>query len=253
MKTGLVSISFRGLSPNQIIALGVEAGLDCIEWGGDIHVPPGNLENALCVGECTRAAGLSVACYGSYYRLTAAEPGMAKTVVRTAKALGAPLIRVWAGNLASADAGEVHRAMIVKNARKLADLAAEEKLSVAFEYHGGTLTDNAESARNLLEAVNRENCFTLWQPPVNMNIPDCVSSIRTVGPWIRNIHTFSWRGTERLPLADGAEKWRACLEEIRRLPGEHSLMLEFVRGDDPAQLIEDAKTLKNWLKGDLEP
>lgn len=252
MKTGLVSISFRSLSPNQIIALTAEAGLESIEWGGDIHVPAGNMENALCVGECTRAAGLTVACYGSYYRLTDAESGMAKPVVQTAKALGAPLIRVWAGNLASADAGEVHRAMIVKNARRIADLAAEEKISVAFEYHGGTLTDDAASAKALLEAVNRENCFTLWQPPVNMSIPDCLASIRTVGPWIRNIHVFSWKGGERLPLADGAEKWRACLNEIALLPGEHSLMLEFVRGDDPAQLIEDAKTLKNWLKGDFE-
>ena len=54
-----------------------------------------------------------------------------------------------------------------------------------------------------------------------------------------------------IALADGAEKWRACLDEIRRLPGERSLMLEFVRGDDPAQLIEDAMTLKKWLKGEF--
>ena len=251
MKTGLVSISFRGLSPNQIIALCVRAGLDCIEWGGDVHVPPGNIENAKIVGECTRAAGLSVACYGSYYRLTAAEPGMAKTVVRTAKALGAPLIRVWAGNLGSAEAGKVHRAMIVRNAQRIADLAAEENIDIAFEYHGGTLTDDVFSAMELLEGVDRANVGTLWQPPVDMGIEDCIHSIRAVGPWIRNIHTFSWNGTERLPLADGAEKWRACLDEIRRLPGERSLMLEFVRGDDPAQLIEDAMTLKKWLKGEF--
>ena len=252
MKTGLVSISFRELSPDEIIALCVRAGLDCIEWGGDIHVPPGDLANAASVGECTRAAGLSVTCYGSYYRLTDAEPGMAKTVVQTAKALGAPLIRVWAGNLGSAEAGEIDRGMIVRNAQRIADLAAQENISVAFEYHGGTLTDDALSARNLLEAVNRPNLGTLWQPPVNMSVGDCVSSIGAVGEWIRNIHVFSWDGTERLPLSDGAEKWKACLNAIRQLPGEHNLMLEFVRGNDPGQLIEDARTLKRWIKGDFE-
>ncbi len=252
MRTGLVSVSFRGLAPNQIIALAVEAGLDSIEWGGDIHVPPGDLENAKSVGECTRAAGLSVACYGSYYRLTAAEPGMARTVVRTAKALGAPLIRVWAGNLGSAEAGKAHRATICRNAQRIADLAAEENIDIAFEYHGGTLTDDALSAKELLEAVGRKNVGTLWQPPVNMSVGDCIDSIRTVAPWIRNIHTFSWNGTERLPLAEGAEKWRACLNEINRLPGERSLMLEFVRGDDPDQLIEDAITLRKWIKGDFQ-
>ena len=251
MKTGLVSVSFRSLSPGQIIALTAEAGLDSIEWGGDIHVPAGDIDNALRVGECTRAAGLSVACYGSYYRLTDAEPGMAQSVVQTAKALGAPLIRVWAGNLPSAEADETHRAMIVRNAQRIASLAADENISVAFEYHGGTLTDDPASAKALLESVNRENCFTLWQPPVNMSIENCVSSIRTVGRWIRNIHVFSWKVGERLPPADGAEKWKACLREIRNLPGEHSLMLEFVRGDDPAQLIQDAQTLKRWIKGEF--
>jgi len=251
VKTGLVSVSFRGLSPDEIIDLSVRAGLECIEWGGDIHVPPGDFANAEKVGECTRAAGLSVACYGSYYRLTDDEPGMAERVVQTAKALGAPLIRVWAGRLGSAEAGPVYRSGIVRNAQKLADLAAEESIDIAFEYHGGTLTDDALSAKNLLESVDRENVGTLWQPPVNMSIPDCIESICTVGKWIRNIHTFSWRAAERLPLAEGVEKWRACLEEIRQLPGERSLMLEFVRGDDPAQLIEDAKTLKNWLKGEF--
>lgn len=252
MQTGLVSISFRALSPNQIIALTVRAGLDSIEWGGDIHVPPGKMENARSVGECTRAAGLSVACYGSYYRLTAEEPGMARTVVRTAKALGAPLIRVWAGRLGSAEAGPVYRSSIVRNAQKIADLAADENMSVAFEYHGGTLTDSASSARELLESVNRDNFGTLWQPPVNMSIPDCIDSIRMIAHWIRNIHVFSWNGTERLPLAEGAEKWHACLDEIKALPGDRSLMLEFVRGDDPAQLMNDAITLQKWIKGDFQ-
>lgn len=252
MRTGLVSISFRGLSPNQIIALTVRAGLDSIEWGGDVHVPPGDLKNAASVGECTRAAGLSVACYGSYYRLTAAEPGMARTVVRTAKALGAPLIRVWAGNLGSAEAGRAYRATIYRNAQRIADLAAQENIDIAFEYHGGTLTDDALSAKELLEAVDRKNVGTLWQPPVNMSVGDCIDSIRTVAPWIRNIHVFSWKETERLPLAEGGEKWRAYLDAIRQQPGGRSLMLEFVRGDDPDQLVRDAETLKKWLKGDFQ-
>ncbi len=84
--TGLVSVSFRKLPPEQIIALARQAGLQSIEWGGDVHVPPENLENARVIGEMTRAAGLSVACYGSYYRLTDAEAGMAEKNVAAAKA-----------------------------------------------------------------------------------------------------------------------------------------------------------------------
>ena len=252
MKTGLVSISFRNLSPDEIISLTVRAGLDSIEWGGDIHVPPGKLQTAAEVGERTRDAGLSVVCYGSYYRLTEEEPGMEHVIVRTAKALGAPLIRVWAGDLGSREAGFGARREIARRARRLAGLAADENMSVAFEFHGGTLTDTAESARELLEQIDRPNFGTLWQPPVRLSTADCVSSIWLVGEWLRNIHVFSWNGTERLPLATGAEKWRAYIDAIRQQPGEHNLMLEFVRGDNPGQLIEDAQTLKRWLKGDFE-
>ena len=247
MKTGLVSISFRSLSPMEIIELTCKSGLSCIEWGGDVHVPAGDLSRAREVAAATRGHGLEVACYGSYDRLT--EPETAAQVVETARELGAPLIRVWAGRLGSADADEAYRALIVRNARHMADLAAEAGMDVAFEYHGGTLTDSADSALALLKAVDRPNMYTLWQPPVEHTAEQCVSAIRTVAPYIRNVHVFSWKNAERLPLADGAAKWRECLREIEKLPGEHRLMMEFVRGDQPEQLITDAACLHDWLEG----
>ena len=57
---GLVSISFRSLSPEEIIRIAKAAGLSAIEWGGDVHVPFGEIETARRVGEITRAAGLSI-------------------------------------------------------------------------------------------------------------------------------------------------------------------------------------------------
>lgn len=250
VKTGLVSVSFRKLSVDEIIELAVKAGLGSIEWGGDVHVPPEDVDYARRVGEKTRAAGLEVACYGSYYRLTDAEDGMAEKVVAAAKALGAPLIRVWAGVCGSKDAAEERREEVCRNMQILADLARNENIEAAFEYHGGTLTDTAQSAKFLLESVNRTNAGTLWQPPVGMRTEECVESIRTVGRWIRNIHVFSWDGTEKLPLAAGESKWRACLAEIGKIPGEHRLMMEFVRGDDPEQLLEDAACLARWTRGE---
>ena len=252
MKPGLVSVSFRGLAPEEIIPLAVRCGLRAIEWGGDIHVPCGDLARAEAVGAATRTAGLEVACYGSYCRLTDEGSGRGDltAVVATAKALGAPLIRVWAGPRGSAEATPAQREEVVRNAQQLGELAAKEGLDVAFEYHGRTLTDTADSALALLEAVHRKNVGCLWQPPVDMSVPDCLTGIRTVAPYVRNIHVFSWAGVERLPLADGAEKWRACLAEISKLPGERCLLLEFVRGDDPAQLEADAATLRKWMGGD---
>ena len=66
MQTGIVSVTFRALAPEQVIALTKQAGLDGIEWGSDVHVPCGaGLRHAEHVGELTRAAGLSVLSLGS--------------------------------------------------------------------------------------------------------------------------------------------------------------------------------------------
>ena len=44
-KTGLVSISFRSLSVDEIIDLVKDAGLEAIEWGRDVHAPCDDVEN----------------------------------------------------------------------------------------------------------------------------------------------------------------------------------------------------------------
>ena len=41
---GLVSISFRKHTPEEIIRAAKDAGLSCIEWGSDVHAPPRDLE-----------------------------------------------------------------------------------------------------------------------------------------------------------------------------------------------------------------
>ncbi len=138
--------------------------------------------------------------------------------------------------------------MVCRNMQDICELALCQNMRVAFEYHGGTLTDDAQSALALLEAVDRPNAGTLWQPPVGMSVEDCLKSIKIVGNYIENIHVFSWDDHgARLPLKDRAEKWRAILDA---LPGRHNLMLEFVAQDDPMQLLRDAKTLGSWLRGE---
>ena len=69
---GLVSISFRKRSLEEIAADCVQTNLRVIEWGGDIHVPHGDFRQAEIAAEITQKNGLTVAAYGSYFR--AGEP-----------------------------------------------------------------------------------------------------------------------------------------------------------------------------------
>lgn len=251
IQPGLVSITFRKLTPAAIIDLVRQADLAAIEWGGDIHVPHGNLQQAETVGRMTRAAGLAIASYGSYYRVGVSEQaGLTfDRVLETARALGAPLIRVWAGNCPSAKADAEYRRNIGAEARRLAEKAAAAGLILAFEYHGGSLTDTSESAAQLLTDIQHPAMRTYWQVPVGAPIEAGLASLRTMLPWLTNAHVFHWDAAKktRLPLSDGAEAWRRYLPLIQGTGRDHYAMLEFVRDDSPHAFLEDARALKSWL------
>ena len=110
---GAVSATFKKmpLTADDVIALLSDCGLQAVEWSENVHVFPGDPEGAASLRKRTEAAGLRVAAYGSYYRLGENEnPGQAfQQSLVSAEALGAPVIRVWAGTKASAEVGEMER------------------------------------------------------------------------------------------------------------------------------------------------
>ncbi len=247
---GLVSITFRKLSPVEIIALSKEAGVSCIEWGGDIHVPPGDAARAREVGRLTREAGLEVAAYGSYYRLGPDQPGVFEAVMTSAAALGAPTIRVWAGGKGARETEVDERCEIIADALRVADIAARQGITVSLEYHAGTLTDDRESARALLGELAHPNLEFLWQPTNGAPVHDCASRLLEMLPRLRNVHVFHWWPTsaERHPLAEGEAAWRTYIDIVRESGRDADFLLEFVRGDEPQQFLADAATLKRWLE-----
>ncbi|PAW77890.1 MAG: xylose isomerase [Verrucomicrobia bacterium Tous-C9LFEB] len=251
MRIGLVSVTYRKLSPEEVVSLSREAGVECLEWGGDVHVPPGDLARARQVASLTHDAGLSVAAYGSYYRLAVSEAdGLPfEKVLESAVALGAPVIRVWAGNKASSEADESYRQRVAADALRIAGLAHAAHIKIAYEYHGGTLTDETASARALLDATVHPAVTTLWQPYNGESLETCLTSLHSVIDRLSNVHVFHWwpdAGT-RLPLAEGAERWQQYLTVLRQAGKNPDLLLEFVPKDDPAVLAREVATLRRWL------
>lgn len=251
---GLVSITFRKLTPEEIIRLCVKAGVGGIEWGGDIHCPHGDVERAREVGQWTRDAGLVVAAYGSYYRLGGGgkNPPSFEDVLASAVALGAPTIRVWAGVKGSNDCPPEERALVVDDGLRVAELAEKKGLTICLEYHPNTLTDTAESARVLMEELDHPNIEFLWQPSDGDSVALSAQRLLEVLPRLRNVHVFHWRPPlERRPLVEGEAAWRSYIEIIRESGRTVDFLIEFVRDDSPDQFVEDAAALRNWL-GDVE-
>jgi len=246
---GLVSVTFRQLAPSAIIDLVAQTQFTSIEWGGDVHVPHGEIATARQVRQQTLDAGLQVAAYGSYYRVGHIDTGPFDAVLASAVALGAPTIRVWAGRQGSATAEEAYWQAVVDDSQRIADLAAAVGITIAYEFHGNTLTDSAASARRLLEQVNHPNVRSYWQPPRYSTVADNLTGIAAISPWLAHIHVFHWHRTsgEREALGVGAADWAQYLAAIRPLPGDRFAMLEFVQEDAPAAFLRDAAVLRQWL------
>jgi len=244
---GLTSITFRKLSCSEIITLTKNAGLACIEWGGDIHVPHGDLDRAREVKTMMAANGLQTSSYGSYYHCGIDQKDIAfEKILKTALELNAPLIRVWAGKKGSAESLPEEREAVVSDSRRIADLAFQAGVRIAFEFHGGTLNDNAEAAKSLLAETAHSNIGTYWQTPVGIPFEECRASLRTVLPWLQNMHAFHWGGqpVKRMLLSEGSEFWHGYIELAGQIPGKHHVLLEFVQNDDPSAFMNDAQTLK---------
>jgi 3-dehydroshikimate dehydratase len=253
LKAGLVSVSFRNLDPQEIIELCVDCGLQGIEWGGDVHVPPGDLARASQVSEMTREAGLSVAAYGSYYFLGGDTKGSQfADVLETAINLQAPVIRIWAGQKASSECTEQDWVEAVEDSRRVADMAAGEDIKIAYEYHQGTLTDTNESAMKLLDSVNHPNVFTFWQPPNGKETAYCLDGLQTVidAGKLSSLHVFHWWPgyKERHLLQAGAERWLSYLQLAIEAPGDRLACLEFSKDDDPENTRRDAATLMQLIR-----
>jgi 3-dehydroshikimate dehydratase len=253
--SGLVSITFRKLTPEAIVALITRAGLVGVEWGGDVHVPHGNLKRARAVREVTLGAGLTIPSYGSYYRVGDQTPCPFETVLETAVELDAPVIRVWAGTRGSAQADAAYRDAVVRDAHRIADLAAAAGRRVACEFHGGTLTDSNASARRLLDDVAHPALGCYWQPRTGTTLAEQLAGIDLLGTQLAHIHVFQWHlpeppatGYVRDPLADGEATWPACLARIAAGGRDHYAMLEYVPDDTPDEFLRDAATLKKWLE-----
>ena len=247
---GLVSISFRKLTPEALVALVVQGGLKGIEWGGDVHVPHGDTARAEAVRKLTLDAGLSVAAYGSYYRAGEENEMTFEQVVQSAAALGAPTIRAWAGKRSPADADDADRAGVVAEARQMAEAAAAAGMTLSFEYHRKTLTETDAAARAFYCDVDHPAVRAYWQPPIDWTREQRLEGLRGVQSILSHLHVYHWRaGTERRPIAEGMDDWRAYLDVVRDDGRTHCALIEFVKDDAPEQFLADAAALRELTAG----
>lgn len=252
IRAGLCSVTFRGLTPEALVALAAENGVEAIEWGGDRHVPPGEVAVAEEVRALCAAKGIVASSYGSYVR--AGTEGCLQDfekVLVSARLLGAGNIRVWAGDRIRTEAGAAGFEACAGDLAEMARRAAAHEITVSVEYHRNTLTEEAEDARDLLLAADHANLFSYWQPVPGRGRGRWLEELVLLQPWLGDLHVFYWimteDGQQRRPLAEGLAHWRALFDAWRPAPSwphPRCGYLEFVQDDDEARFLDDMRDLR---------
>lgn len=240
--TGLVSISFRKNSPEEIVSAVDQAGLDAIEWGGDVHCPHGDIGKAAAVKACS--GSLLLPEYGSYYTIGQADAVPFENVLASAKVLGTPAIRVWGGKKSSDALYTDDYKALVDDAVRICQMAGETL--VCLECHPHTVTDEYHTAVRFLKDVAMPNLRLFFQPNQFRDVKYNLDAIDATLPWVTSVHVYSWDREKKFPLRDGQAAWHQYLNLLKQ-KGGLAYMLEFMHDDTIESLKETAATLKEWL------
>ncbi|WP_172294285.1 sugar phosphate isomerase/epimerase [Pseudoruegeria sp. HB172150] len=257
VRPGLCSVTFRALTPEEVIALAADQGVEAIEWGGDVHVPSGDTAAANSVAHKCRDAGIACPSYGTYVRAgkDKALEDFA-TALDTASALGALNIRVWAGTVSGQDADAKTRDLVCGDLVEMADRAASAGITVSVEYHRNTLTEDAVDAEQLFRRCDHQNLFSYWQPVPGRGLDAWLQEVKTLGPWLGYYHVFHWLPArphdERRPLAEAEGDWHALFaawSPAPHWPHQRTAFLEFVKNDAKTAFTDDMAALRRLCTG----
>lgn len=248
---GLVSVTFRELTPVQIIDLAVKSGVDGIEWGADVHIKPGEFDKASTILEYSNSQGIKVLSYASYYKSGASDPQDFDLVLQTAVKLQAPRIRLWAGNKDSALFSQLDYQQLVEDLQRVSALAQSLGIEVGIEFHNGTYTDSSLSTQQLFKSLSGSALYSYWQPPLGTPLEDNLQTIRSLGKAIRMVHCFHWTLSNGalLPhlLKEGRDLWTDYLNALIQHTSIDTLSLEFVLDSLENNYLEDALVLNEMI------
>lgn len=238
---GLVSISFRKHTPEEILSAVKAAGLSCIEWGSDVHAPCTDLEKVAAVANAQKAAGIECCSYGTYFKFGVNQPEELLDYIKAAKILGTDILRLWCGAKSSREYTAEELEAVYEDCRTAAKIAETHGVTLCMECHNGTLTDWKEGALALMQAVDSPAFRMYWQPNQWRAEEENLAYIEHLKPYIRYVHAFNWAGRERYPLAQGQKLWKKYLE---RLPQNTALLLEFMPDNRIESLNAEAEALR---------
>ncbi|MBO7169917.1 MAG: sugar phosphate isomerase/epimerase [Clostridia bacterium] len=241
---GVVSISFRGHTPEEILQAAKAAGLSWVEWGSDVHAPCHDQERLCEIVALQKKYDVRCSSYGTYFRLGETPIEELVHYVRAAQKLGTDILRLWCGGKSGKDMTEEEREALLVECRRAAEIAEANGAILCMECHQNTFTERPDDALWLMRSVDSRHFRMYWQPFQWQDAEQNLKNAEMIGPYAEHIHVFHWKGRERFPLAEAVAEWRSYLEKFS-LP--RTLLLEFMPNDEIGALAEEARALKTII------
>lgn len=255
LKSGLTSVTFRSRTADEIIAYCEKCGLSAIEWGSDVHCPPGDTRTAEAIAEKMRKSLLAVSSYGSYYRLGCGD-GIAP-YLETAAAIGAPHIRIWSGKMAYAETTPAKYTAMINEAKLCCREASKYNLGIAFEYHNGTLTDSRENALRVIRDIDEPNLGMYFQYDPLVSLEENFAALYAFLPYLKTVHVFNVDGKfNRYSIGEASSRkmWGEFIRILNKSKAEPYLLFEFLREESFEELACESEIMQDILNeyGDTE-
>ena len=247
-KLGLVSISFRDKSPEEILIAMKKAELHFIEWGSDVHAPKGDTKKIEKIVNLQNKYGIKCSSYGTYFRLGETPLSELEDYISTAKLLGTNILRLWCGNKNSEDLTKDEKEKLFSECKKAALIAEKQNAVLCMECHSGTYTNTKESALELMNEVNSSAFRMYWQPNQLKKKEENCAYAELLSKYTEHIHIFNWIGNETFPLEDGIEIWK---EYLGKFGNDKTLLLEFMPDNCIDSLKREADSLRKITEGNI--
>ena len=172
---GLVSISFRKHTPEEIIQAVKAAGLSCIEWGSDVHAPCKDTDRLQSIAALQKEYGIECSSYGTYFNLETHSLDDLPDYIAAAGILGTNVLRLWGGTRKGADMTEEELATFTDTCRRAAAMAEEAGVIlclvlIIFIHHSRNICHIIKFFNINFRIIKIMKCFPVFQSSLSVSI-----------------------------------------------------------------------------------
>ncbi len=246
-KTGVASVTFRNKTVSEVVEIAKKAGVDYIEWGGDVHVK--TLEDAIEAKRICDENGIKICSYGSYYRVGSCDEKKWEEICLVASRMGASSVRVWLGNKNSEDTSPDEYALLFEDLKNMCSVAGKYNLLVCPECHDNTFNNNTDAFLKIRSELNADNFKTYFQSRYFRFGYD-VDRIERTFDYIENVHV-SYRDLVKEQRFRKKDKHYLdkLLHNFVKMNFGGVVLIEFTKGSKEKCFIKDVGKIKNIQNG----